>query len=126
MPIYKSNDLDFRPVNKSDKLSITDIVRLRTVIKNAKKTYIYHYHSTFNDSVNISYEADTSIASFDIFGTCISDADYVQMLEALLLESNKLLKQHTKFKYRKFQFDIVGNWTKGKISLFIKKEKGKA
>ena len=125
MPIYVNPKEDYK-LPKTGDLSFKEVVELKKIILQAKKSYMYKYEEEFNDSVEPYNIIDLcyNLASYDIKRTSLDDKTFIQCLEQLLVECNiRLDKSKFNRKKNKFIFDIMGNWTKGEIVILIKKNK---
>lgn len=125
MPVYVNPKEDYK-LPKTGDLSFKEVVELKKIILQAKKSYMYKYEEEFNDSVEPYNIIDLcyNLASYDIKRTSLDDKTFIQCLEQLLIECNiRLDKSKFGRKKNKFRFDIMGNWTKGEIVILIKKNK---
>lgn len=120
MPIYGYEFIGGNPWVVVTSIERKTLIKLRKVLKNAKTSFEYCKEIAFCKSVKDNEEMkDLYIASFDISGTNMDQYRYQTYVEALIRECNYLLSMN--YKYKKYKFDIIGQYYCGKIIIMEKK-----
>jgi thymidine kinase len=121
MPIYIPTKDKYK-IPEPGFFSPKDIINIRNIVKLAKRTFPYNTDKEFCKAIDMYTTFSYNIAKYDIDSIVIPEANFIQELEALILQCNNLVKNDDmKFKYRKIKFDIMGSWTKGEIIVLVKK-----
>ena len=72
-----------------------------------------------NSVIAEANESDLSVATYDYSKTNMDVYTYQSNLEQLINEANKKISKNKK--YDNYKFDIMGNWTIGKVIIMQKK-----
>lgn len=120
MPIYNS-PLAKAPWVVVKKMEKKRLKKYIDVFKDSMKSFPGRRDFTFLSSIDVNASLTKCyIAEYDIHKTAHAVGDYQNKLESLVREANNQLNKHSKLK--DIKFDIIGNWTYGKVILIEKKE----
>lgn len=120
MPIYTNKFIGKNPWTVVKSLDKKTLIKLRKILKDAKVTFQYRNEFNFLNSVKDNEEMESLyIASYDIRDTNIELYRYQTYLESLIKECNYILS--SKYKFKNYRYDILGNWDYGKIIILEKK-----
>lgn len=121
MPIYGYGTIG-APWSLAKDVLPKNYYKLRDIFKKARKTFQYHNSDLFIKNIEICSEYNGNIiGTYDSSKLGIEASQYQLMLESLVLEANRILGESKNEKLAKYKFDIVGNWTIGKIVIMEKK-----
>lgn len=118
MPIYTTID-NWEQVKD---LKQGEIFQFRKIIndamsKNKDVSFMFKEGLTPNKDYREPY-----IYSYDINDTLMDRGEFVNNLERLIQYANQILAGSSMKYYQNYKFDIMGNWTEGRIILIKKKD----
>lgn len=119
MPIY-GYGTNGAPWSLAKSIKPVDYYKLRNIFKKAKRSFQYSKSEMFVNNIKTFSEYNNNvIAEYDSSKLGIEVAQYQYMLEKLIDEANRLLGESSKCP--SYKFDIMGNWTIGKVIIMEKK-----
>lgn len=119
MPIY-GYGVTKAPWTIETEMKKKKLIKLKKIIIQARESFAYSHDQVFCNSIKCNLNLDELyIASYDMSKTNMPVGNYQVELESLIQEANFILSKDNSFKNHKF--DIIGNWTMGKIIIMVKK-----
>lgn len=121
MPIYKFK----APVTvKATTIKKKEFFALYGILREASKTFIYKDDKSFLNSLKwwcvVNNDDELVFLDYNIQRSNLNDVNYTAELSSLIDEANVKLKENKKYRNRDYRFDIVGDWTRGFISIITR------